>query len=521
MKNAASKLFVRDVATVGGATLISRLFGFLRDVGIAAALGTGVFADAFFAVLQLTNFFRRLLAEGALNAAFVPVWLRIKGTEGEANAWRFFRGVFEATALIAVPFALIGIFFAPQIVAVFAPGFSGERSEIAANYLQIASPYVALAAVIAVFAAVLNAENRVRAVSLGIIVFNAVVLLALGWVFVTGAMLPLVTGAVLAQAIVVGGLAQFAVIFVGFLGLRRMPMGHGIAISAETGRFFLLAVPGLVAAGIPQLKLIAGAMIASSSQAGVSWLYYANRLYELPLGVASIVIATAIAPRIAASVLSGNRGEIEHSQSRALEIALGIALPAAAGFAVLSALIASGLFERGAFDATDSAAVAAALAAICAGLPGHVTEKVFGAISFAHEDTHTPMLTALGGLAVAIAAALWLFPRYGHTGVAAAIALSGWVGATALGIIVARRRWLKLDRDAMRRLPLIVCATVIMAGAIWAMQRFGGVWWQGSSSLRIAALCALVLLGIVVYLAMLALLRVVRAKDVIGALRRG
>jgi putative peptidoglycan lipid II flippase len=522
MKRAASRLFIRDIATVGGATLISRLLGFARDVGIAAALGTGVFADAFFAVLQLTNFFRRLLAEGALNAAFVPVWLRIKATESEESAFRFFRGVFEGTALIAVPFSLIGIFFAESMVALVVPGFTGERAEVAANYLHVAAPYVALAALIAVFAALLNAENRVRAVSLGIVVFNAVVLLALALVFFTGALLPLVTGALLAQAIVVGGLAQFAVIFVAFLRMKRPPMlGHALAMTSETWRFFLLAVPGLVAAGIPQLKLIAGAMVASSSQAGVSWLYYANRLYELPLGVASIAIATVIAPRIAASVLSGNRGEIAHAQSRALEIALGIALPAAAGFAVLSGLIASGLFERGAFEASDSAAVAAALAAICAGLPGHVTEKVFGAISFAHEDTRTPMLTALTGLAFAIAAALFLFPRYGHVGVAAAIAMSGWVGAAILGVIVVRRRWIYLDSDATRRLPLIVSAAAIMAAAIWIAQRYGGGWWENSSALRLMALAALVTLGVALYLGALDVMRVARIKDVLRALRRG
>jgi putative peptidoglycan lipid II flippase len=513
--------FFRDIATVGGATLLSRLLGFARDVGIAGVLGTGVFADAFFAVLQLTNFFRRLLAEGALNAAFVPVWLRIKATESPTAAWRFFLGVFEATALVAIPCSLAGVFFAPQVVALVAPGFNAERSEVAANYLHMAAPYVALAAVIAVFAAVLNAENRVRAVSLGIVVFNAVVLLGLGAIFITGAGLPLVTGAILAQAIVVGGLAQFIVIFVGFLKLERAAVGRVFALSPEIGRFFLLAIPGLVAAGIPQIKLIAGALIASSSQAGVSWLYYANRLYELPLGVASIVVASAVAPRIASSVLSGNRGEIAHAQSRAFEVALGLALPAATGFAVLSTLIASGLFERGAFTAPDSAAVAAALAAICVGLPGHVTEKVLGAVSFAHEDTHTPMLAALCGLVVAIVGGWLMFPHYGHIGVATAIGGSGWVGALVLGIALGRRRWLMLDREAPRRLLLIVCATAIMGAAVWGAQKASSTWLQNPGSGRLLILLLLVAAGIAIYVLALAGMRVIRLRDLTGARRDG
>ena len=201
----------------------------------------------------------------------------------------------------------------------------------------------------------------------------------------------------------------------------------------QTKAFFRRALPGLIAAGVPQLKLIAATAIASASPAAVSWLYYANRLYELPLGIASVAIAAVIVPRISASVHANNRAAIAAAQSRAYEISLGLALPAAAGFALLATPIAGGLFERGAFGPHDTTAVAAALAAICAGLPGHVLDKVFGAVSFAHEDTRTPMLTALCGLAAAVIGGVLLFPRYGHTGVAAAIAISAWVGAILLG----------------------------------------------------------------------------------------
>ena len=457
---------LRAIATVGGATVASRLFGFARDVGIAALLGAGAAADAFFAVLQLANFFRRLLAESALNAAFVPVWLRIKATEGDAAAWRFFRGVFEAMALLAGAFALIGLFHANAIVGVIAPGFDAERAALGATYLAAASPYAALAAVIAVFAAVLNAEHRVGAVSLGIVVFNAILLLALGIAWTTGATLPARAGTVLAHGIVAGGLAQFAVIFVGFLRLTRTSMSGGLALTREIARFFVLAVPGLVAAGIPQLKLIAGAMIASSSAAAVSWLYYANRLYELPLGVASIVISAVLAPRIAAAILDGDAQGTARAQSHALELGLGLVLPAAAGFAVLAHPLAMGLFERGAFGAADSLAVAAALAAICAGLPGHVTEKVMGGIAFAHEDTRTPMLVALAGLALTVTLGLMLFPRYGATGIAAAIAVSGWFDALLLAAILARRGWLTLDPATPGRLVRIVAATVAMGLAV-------------------------------------------------------
>ena len=324
-----------------------------------------------------------------------------------------------------------------------------------------------------------------------------------------------------AHAVVLAGIAQLLVTGAGCLRLplRMLPLQFGFA--PETRHFFTRAVPGLIAAGIPQMKLIAGAMIASSSPAAVSWLYYANRLYELPLGVASIATASVLVPAIAASVHGGRPIDIAAAQSRGFEIALGLALPAAVAFAVLAEPIARALFERGAFRPGDTAAVAAALTAICAGLPGHALEKVLGAVSFAHEDTRTPMLAALAGLAAAVAGALALFPRYGAVGVAAAIAISGWVGATLLGVILGRRGWLALDRNAARRLPGIVLAALVMGIVILCMNQLLAALSLaiGSELGRIVSLALLVAAGLGGYLAGLQALGVARIRDLLAAIR--
>ena len=207
-------------------------------------------------------------------------------------------------------------------------------------------------------------------------------------------------------------------------------------------------------------------MVASPSQAAVSWLYYANRLYELPLGVVSVAVASVLGPRIAASLLVGERSTLAAAQSRAFEIAFGLALPSAVAFITLADPIAGGLFERGAFGASDTAAVAAVLAAMSAGLPGHILEKVLGAISFGHQDTRTPMWAALAGFAGATAQALVLFPRYAQIGVAAAIAVSGWVGASILAVVLWRRGWLALERVAGGRILAILLASGAMGVAI-------------------------------------------------------
>ena len=508
----------RDIATVGGGTLISRLLAYLRDAWIAALLGAGPLSGAFFVVLQLVNFFRRLLSEGALNSAFVPIWLKLRsGEDGAANASRFTVSALATVGTITGIIVLIATVCAPFLVAAIAPGFPPAQREQTVLLLMIVAPYILFAGLVAVAAAALSAEGRVFAVAIGTVLFNVVLLLTLA--IVARSTEPFWISFWLAVAVVIAGLIQLIVAGAALAANRtwRRPRIH---VPDQIGTFIRRALPGLIATGIPQLKLIAATAIASASPAAVSWLYYANRLYELPLGVASIAVAAVIVPHISTRVHSGDDTALAAAQSRAYEIAAGLALPAAAGFALLADQIAGGLFERGAFTAQDTAAVAGALMAICIGLPGHVLEKVLGAVSFAHEDTRTPMLAALAGLATAIVAGVLLFPRFGHIGVAGAIGASGWVGAGLLTIILRRRGWVRLDATASRRLPRIGLATVIMAGAvIFASQAFGPTVHM-SSPARLAILITLVVLGVAFYLIALQLLGVTKVKDLAAAVRQ-
>jgi putative peptidoglycan lipid II flippase len=510
----------RDTITVGSGTLMSRLLAFARDSWIAALLGTGPAAEAFFAVLQLINFFRRLLADGALNAAFVPIWLSLRnGEDGVSNANRFTKRCLLAVGCVAGGVALLVIAFAPDVATAIAPGFKYDSWALTTYLLALVAPYIALAGLVAVIAAALNSEGRVGAVTISTIVFNLVLLLTLALISRTNFFQGEITF-LLAGAVVAAGLCQLVITGTVWLATGKRWPRTTVRVPDQTRLFFVRTVPGLIAAGIPQLKLIAGAAIASSSAAGVSWLYYANRLYELPLGVASIAIAAVVVPRIAASLRDSDCDAYSETQSRGFEIALGLALPAAAGFALLAGPIAGGLFERGAFGPTDTAAVASALAAICAGLPGHVLEKVFGAVSFAQGDTHTPMIAALCGLAAAIAGGVLLFPSYGHVGVAAGIAISGWVGAAILAVVLRGRGWLRLDPTAMKRLPRIVLAALIMSAAVGYGLVLGHTLWPALTSAlsgRVILLAALVTLGIAIYLAAIQILGVAKLTDLVAA----
>ncbi len=512
----------RNVLTVGSATLLSRVLAFFRDVGIAAVLGAGALSDAYFAAMQIPNLFRRLLSDGAINSAFVPLWLRIKDEHGTQAAQRFGERILGIVLVALGALVVLGVLTAPILVDLLAPGFAGgERRGLAVHYVRLSIAYVAIAGAVAVAAAVLNAERRVTAAAYGAVIFNCVLLATVLTIVVIRPANLATVGTVLAIAVIVAGVAQLLLVGGAMLQIPAAPLRPRLERSPETSRFLTLVLPGIVAAGIPQFKLIAGLMVASSAPGAVSWLYYANRLYEFPLGVASVAIASVIVPLIAAGVRAGIDADIRAAQSRAFEIALGIALPAAVAFAVIAQPIAGGLFQRGAFDASDTVAVAGALAAIAAGLPGHILEKVFGAIAFAHEDTRTPMLTALAGLATAVAGAVLLFPHYGHVGIAAAIGISGWVGAALLGAILMQRRWLAIAGETWRRLPRIVLAAAATAIALallhHALALIPGM--TATTAGRIALMLVLVAGGLAFYILCLQATGVMRMRDLIAAVR--
>jgi putative peptidoglycan lipid II flippase len=513
----------RDISTVGIGTLVSRLFAYTRDAAIAALLGTGPFSEAFFVVLQGINFFRRLLAEGALNGAFVPIWLRLaSGEDGIANANRFTIRTLLTVGIATGALALIVVTLARSIVIVFAHGFAPGQQDLTAFYLMLAAPYIVVSALVAVLSAALYAEQRVIAVTASTAVFNMVLVGLLSFIM-TRDIAQFTVGAWLAMTVVGAGLLQFLITAVVWLAGGARFRRARVRVRDQAGAFFARALPGLIASGVPQLKLIAATALVSASPAAVSWLYYANRLYELPLGVASITIAAVIVPRIAASVNVHDSAAYAHAQSRAYEIALGVALPATTGFALLAPQIAGGLFEHGLFGARDTDAVATAVLAICSGLPGHVLEKVFGAVSFAHEDTKTPMLTALSGLGAAVVGGIALFPAFDYVGVAAAIALSAWVGAALLGFALYRRGWLRLDATAARNLPRIAGATVLMGAAVAAGLAIVDLllpMLAASAVGRLLIMFALVAIGVAAYAAVVDRLGVAKFTDLAAAIRR-
>ena len=494
----------RSFATVGGFTMISRVLGFLRDILIAAVLGTGPVADAFFVAFRFPNLFRRLFAEGAFNAAFVPLFARELEGGGAQAARRFAEeaaSVLLWTLLAVTALAEIAM---PWLMYALAPGFAGdpEKFDLAILLTRVTFPYLLCMSLVALLSGVLNTLGRFAAAAAAPVLLNVVLIAVLALLYWTGDRGTALSGEALAWGVFAAGWLQLAMLLVA---ARRAGMRLGFIRPRLTGRvkrLISLGIPGVVAGGITQINIVIGTIIASLQAGAVSYLYYAERVYQLPLGVVGIAIGVVLLPELARRLRAGQEDLAHRSQNRALEFGMLLTLPAAVALAVVPEPIIRVLFERGAFDAAAVWPVAWALMAFAAGLPAFVLIKVFSPAFFAREDTATPMRYAAVGVAVNVAGSLILFVPLGHVGIAIATSLAGWVNAGLLAGTLARRGHFSLDATLRRRLQLILMASIVMGLALWLVAWGLEPWLAAQATvIRFAALALLVAFGLAVYAA--------------------
>jgi putative peptidoglycan lipid II flippase len=507
---------IRSFLTVFSGTLASRLLGFARDSMIAALLGTGAVADAFLVAFQLVNVVRRLLSEGALNAALVPVWLRLRDTDGEAFAARFAGRVLGtvSAAMIAVA-ALIGLLM-PVIMTVLAPGFAGRDAlQFAVSDARLMLPYLAFAGPVTVVLALASAQSRFVMTAFSPLLFNiAMIVVMIALIIAQQDASP--AALVLAASVGAAGFLQLSIMV--FRRADKVATPLRVSFDTEMRGFLARAFPGMAASAAPQLLIVAGAIIASTSPSAVSWLYFANRLIELPLGMVGVAMGTVLIPELTRALRASERSAIAHAESRALELAIGLALPATLGLIVLSEPIVRLLFEHGAFTAADTTATAQALIWLALGLPAQVLTKALSPAFFAREDTLAPLWATLKAVAVAIASSLLLGHFYGAAGVAAGIALGAWSNALALIRQGATTFGFSLDQAARRRLPRIVAAALLMGGLLWLATTFIA---PPAHSLWQAAILLLLIAGtIAVYALFLALFAVTNWREAVNAIRQ-
>jgi putative peptidoglycan lipid II flippase len=511
---------IRSFLTVSMGTLASRLLGFARDAMVAALLGAGPVADAFLLAFQLVNVVRRLLTEGALNNALVPVWLSVKETKGADGASAFAGRVLGtiSTALI-VATAIAGLAM-PWIITALAPGFSGEETlHLAVSDARLMLPYLAFAGPATVTMALLNAQGRFALTAFAPLMFNAaliavmIVLIFRRWDAADAAL-------AIAATVGIAGLLQLLILVMRSRG-SRFATPLRVTFDSEMRGFLAKAVPGMVAGAGPQLLIVAGAIVASNSPSAVSWLYFANRLIELPLGIVGVAVGAVLVPELARSVHTEDSGATAHAQSRGLELAVGLALPATLGLMALSAPVVRLLFQHGAFAATDTSGTSSALAWLALGLPAQVLIKALSPAFFARGDTVTPLWATLKGLAVTIVLAIVLGRLFDVRGIAASIALGGWSSALSLIRHGRVNFGLSVDVTARRRLWRIVAAAVVMGGLLWLSAPLVLAFGANEAALtHFVLVAALITAGMTVYGLCLALFGVLRWDEAIRTIRQ-
>jgi putative peptidoglycan lipid II flippase len=510
---------IRSFLTVSTGTLASRLLGFARDSMIAALLGAGPVADAFLVAFQLVNVVRRLLSEGALNAALVPAWLRVREAEGAVAAAAFAGRVLgTVSAALVVAAALIGLLM-PLVMTVLAPGFAGQATlQLAVDDARLMLPYLAFAGPVTVMMALLNAQARFALTAFSPLLFNialiGVMIALLGWRQDAHD-----AALIVAATVGIAGLLQLSVLVLRRGGSIATPLR--IAFDAEMRGFLGTAIPGMIASSGPQWLVVGGAIIASSSPSAVSWLYFANRLIELPLGMVGAAIGAVLVPELTRALRGDDRAAMLRAESRGLELAVGLALPATLGLIVLSGPIVRMLFEHGAFAAADTVATAHALMWLSLGLPAHVLVKALSPAFFARDDTWTPMGAALKGLAVAIVSAVVLGRLLGADGIAISVALGAWSSAAGLIRRGAATFGFSVDAAARRRLPRIAMAALTMGGLMWLMATYAPAPAAAAHAIAQAVVLGLLIAGgMAIYGLLLALFGVITWADAVNAVRQ-
>jgi putative peptidoglycan lipid II flippase len=485
------------IFTVGGYTLLSRLTGFARDIMLAAILGAGPVADAFFVALRLPNHFRAIFAEGAFNAAFVPAYAHLYG-ESEPSAKLFADRIF--TVLFGAQIVLLAVawLFMPQVIAILAPGFSDDpaRGELAIALTRITFPYLLLVTLVTLYGGMLNVMHRFASAAAAPIFLNLSMMATLALAaFFPGA------GYAAAWGVLIAGFLEFFLLAGDAARSGVLPRFAPFKLDDDVRAFFRALGPATVGSMGTQVALFADTIIATFLPAGaLSALYYADRLNQLPIGVIGIAIGTVLLPEMSRRLTSGDLDGAMASQRRAFDFTLLFSVPFVAAFLTVPDVITRAMFARGAFSKADAAAAGATLAAYAIGLIPFVLIRSAVATFYARKDTATPVKAALIGVAVNVALKIALVGALAQVGLALATAVGAWINLLLVTGFAVRAGYLDLDRALMQSLAKFVVSGAVLGAALWLAARFAASHLAQLSALRDeAALLVLIVVGTIVY----------------------
>ena len=451
----ASSIY-KSSAVVGFWTLCSRIMGFIRDILFAAILGSGPIADAFILAFRIPNLFRKFFAEGAFSAAFIPLLTEKNEKYGLQSGVAFTSNIASLLLFIIIPLTILSEFFMPSIVNFIAPGFVNdvERLELAVPYASIVFPYLVFIVFTALFASALNTSGRFWSGAAAPVILNVFLIIAL----IMSIYLEKDAGIIMCWSVLLAGIAQM-------LLLAWANFKNGLSFSIffpkideDLKIFFKKFIPGAIGSGVTQINLLVASIFASQIPGAISWLYYSDRVAQLPLGIIGIAIGTALLPNLAKRISLGENKEQNLIQEKAILLSLLFALPSAVALYYLSELVITSLFGYGVFIQSDIIATAKALKIYAIAIPAFMIIKVVSPNFFARKDTKTPVLVGTLCAFINIILTWYLMNKYGFIGIAISLSIAGYLNAILLFTIMITRNFYNCTK-----IFLVICLKILLS----------------------------------------------------------
>lgn len=510
---------LRASANIGSFTLLSRILGFVRDQLIAKFLGAGVLSDAFFVAFKIPNFMRQLFAEGAFNAAFVPMYAGTRAKEGEEAARSLAREIHAALLMVLLVVTVLAIIFMPQLMVVLAPGFDNDAAkfDLAVLLTRITMPYILFISLVSLQGGILNSVGKYSAVAATPVIMNICLITTM---FAIGPITPSMAHA-LSIGVLISGCAQYLWLFYHCRRAGEAPPFTRPKITPNVRKLLKIIGPVALGSSVTQINLIINTIIASHFAGAVSILYYAVRIEELPFGVIGIAVATALLPMLSRQIREGNLDKAMYSQNRALELSLLFGIPATLALFIIPVPIITVLYEHGAFTMDNTRDTAIALIAYSVGLPGALAAKIFASTFYANQDTKTPVRIAMTCVAVNLILNLILMYPIGYVGLALSTSVASWVNAVMLARALKARNLFIPDAMLKFRLPRMLLAALAMSVVLFVSAPLLTEYFSSHIIEQVTALMVLIGLGGGVYGTMLVILRVARPRDLKGYFRKG
>ncbi len=502
---------VKSTGTFGFFTIISRLLGYLRDIFIAIFLGTGVLADVFFVAFRIPNTFRRLFSEGTFNAAFVPSYAS-EMVKGKKQSNRFANNIFNLLFLGLFFLVLVIQIFMPAFVSIIAPGFvhDFEKMNLAINLTRITFPFLFFICLASFFSAILNSHNKFAATSAAPIILNIILILILIFSKSLGDQLVYY----LSYGVSLAGILQLLFLYKFVIKYYSLKFNFKIKLDNKVKIFFKKLLPSIFSSGVTQINILVGTIIASFQASAVSYLYYADRIYQINLAIAGIAIGVVILPQLSKHIKSNKKDMILLIQNKALELSLFLSLPASVALLIGSEQIISALFGYGSFNEVSVSNSAKALYYFALGLPAFSLIKVFSTFFFANQDTKTPFYISLISVMVNIIVSISYFSKIGFIIIPIATTISSWFNSLILFIFLKNKNLFNFNKIFLSRFIKIIFASILMG----IFFNFLLIYFQNqlafSQNLKSFYLIFSVILGLLFYLLVSYMIKAFKMSDI-------